>query len=457
MKRQSVSPQGRFWLSDPNSVHQNTFGAIADLKIEWWTVNKLKAPMRALRKHTKKHVWQIRESIRRFGFLVPLIISGSDDIVCGLGRFIAAKELGLSEVPVIRVEHLSETELRLFRLAETRLAEVAGWDEELLALELGELSAPELELNLDVTGFSTADVDRITSFRLVDQEDGALPPLPKKPVSRLGDFFILDQHRVLCADARHRSTYLRLLGNEPAQMVFVDPPYNCKIQGHARSKKGPSREFVMASGEMSPLEFKDFLSIIMAHLAHWTRAGAILYVCMDWAHMMELLAAAGPIFGKPKNLCVWAKDNAGMGSFYRSEHELVFVYKNGDAPHINNFGLGQHGRYRTNVWKYPGANSGPDRAGTLAMHPTVKPTALVVDAIKDCSDRHGLILDPFAGSGTTVLACERTGRRARVVELDPAYVDLVVQRWEAATGKTALHANTGKTFAEVAEERGRDR
>ena len=214
----------------------------------------------------------------------------------------------------------------------------------------------------------------------------------------------------------------------------------------------------MASGDMSPADFKQFfLSQIMAEFADWTRNGAILYVCMDWAHMMELLAAAGPFFGKPKNLCVWEKDNAGMGSFYRSQHELVFVYKNGDAPHINNFGLGEHGRYRTNVWKYPGANSGPDRAETLAMHPTVKPTALVVDAIKDCSHRHGLILDPFAGSGTTVLACERTGRHARVAELDPAYVDLIVERWQQATRKIAMHIDTGKSFAEIAEERSHDR
>jgi DNA modification methylase len=457
MTRRPVIEERRYWLSKPDQFHRETFDALRDLKIERWCRKRLKPSKRALRKHSKKHLAQIEASLRRFGWIVPIIINSNGEIICGYARYVVASRMGIAELPVIRLEHLSETDIRLFRLAETRLGELSEWDEEVLALEFAELSAPELQLDLDVTGFETRDIDRILDFRVVDQEEDALPPLPSRPVSVLGDLWRLDQHALLCGDALERTTYLRLLGNEQAQMVFTDPPYNCKIQGHARAKKGSSREFVMASGEMSLREFKNFLSTSMAHFADWTRDGAILYVCMDFAHMVELLAAAMPIFGKPKNLCVWAKDNAGMGSFYRSQHELVFVYKNGDAPHINNFGLGEHGRYRTNVWKYPGANAGPDRAETLAMHPTVKPTALVVDAIKDCSHRHGLILDPFAGSGTTVLACERTGRRARVAELDPVYVDLIVQRWQQATGKTAIHADSGKSFADVANERGHDR
>lgn len=457
MTRRPVTEEKRYWLSTPGEFHGETFNALRNLKIAWWPRNRLKRPKRALRKHSDKHLAQIEASLRQFGWLVPIIINSDGEIICGHARYLAATRMQVAEIPVICIQHLSDTNIRLFRLAETRLAELSGWDEEVLALEVGELSAPELQLNLDVTGFETRDIDRILSFKVVDQEEDALPPLPSRPVSVLGDFWRLDQHLLLCGDALDRATYLRLLGNEHAQMVFTDPPYNCKIKGHARARKGSSREFVMASGEMSPTEFKDFLAKALQQLAAASCDGAIFYVCMDWAHMMELLAAAGPIFGKPKNLCVWAKDNAGMGSFYRSQHELVFVYKNGDAPHINNFGLGEHGRYRSNLWTCPGANSGPDRAETLTMHPTVKPTALVVDAIKDCSHRHGLILDPFAGSGTTVLACERTGRRARVAELDPVYVDLIVQRWQQATGKTAIHADTGKSFAEAADERGYDR
>ena len=236
-------------------------------------------------------------------------------------------------------------------------------------------------------------------------------------------------------------------------MVVTDPPYNCAIVGHVRNSKTHHREFVEASGEMTEEEFTQFLSSFIRHVKTFTKNGAISYIFMDHAHSLELQAAAYPIFGKQKNLCVWVKDNAGMGSFYRSAHELVFVYKNGDAPHINNFNLGEKGRYRTTVWRYPGANTGHDRQDALAMHPTVKPCAMFVDAMLDCSHRGGTVLDCFGGSSVTIIAAERTGRRARVIELDPLYVDLGVRRWQTFTGGTARLADTGESFAELAKGR----
>ena len=239
-------------------------------------------------------------------------------------------------------------------------------------------------------------------------------------------------------------------------MVFTDPPYNVANAGHV-TKRDDVREFAMAAGEMSPQEFTSFLTIVFGHVLAWMNPGAVGFFCMDWRHLPELWAAAGPFFGPLKNLIIWVKSNAGLGSFYRSQHETISVYNAPGKP-INNFGLGAKGRHRTNVWKYPGLSSfGRGRDETLAMHPTVKPTAMVVDAIKDCSNRGGIVLDPFAGSGTTMIAAERTKRRARLMEIDPLYCDTIVQRWQAFTGKTARLSETNETFEEVKARRGADR
>jgi DNA modification methylase len=252
-------------------------------------------------------------------------------------------------------------------------------------------------------------------------------------------------------------SYHVLLGRERVQMVITDPPFNVAIAGHVRNSGTSHREFIEASGEMSEEEFTGFLRRFLFHLKHVTGDGAIIYVFIDHAHSLELQVAAYPFFGKQKNLCVWAKDAAGMGSFYRSQHELVYVFKNGTAPHINNFNLGEKGRYRTNVWNYPGANTGPDRREALEIHPTVKPVSMFVDAMLDCSHRGGVVLDCFGGSGTAVLAAERTGRSARVMELDPLYVDLIARRWQAYTGGTAVHAETSETFDERTSSRSGER
>jgi DNA modification methylase len=344
----------------------------------------------------------------------------------------------------VKLAHLSELDKRAYILADNRLAEKAGWDREILAIELQALVG--LDFEVELTGFETAEVDLILDeAREACGETGddgdQIPAYSAGPaVTRLGDLWTLGCHRLLCADARQRASYEALLDDAKADFVFTDPPYNVPIDGHVCGL-GRIRhaDFAMGCGEMSEAEFTGFLKTIYSELVAHAVDGCIHQICMDWRHMPEMLAAGHSVFSELKNLCVWSKNNAGMGTFYRSRHELVFVWKSGAAPHINTFELGQHGRSRSNVWEYPGVNSlKPGRLNELAMHPTVKPVALVADAIKDCSKRNSLVLDPFAGSGTILIAAERTGRRARALEIDPNYVDVAIRRWEHYSGKSAV-------------------
>jgi len=422
-------------------------------------IESLIANPRNARTHDDKQIAQIAASIHQFGYVNPILTDEERVVIAGHGRLAAAALLGMKEVPTIMLSGLSRNEKRALAIADNRLPEKAGWNIELLAEELKVLSEIEVEFDVSLTGFDTVDIDAIIDAAdgAVDPAADAVPPVgaTAAPVSRLGDLWQLGPHRLLCGDATDPTSYDRLLSGEMAQLVFTDPPYNVPIAGHVGGN-GRVRhpEFVMASGEMSAQEFLEFLTRILRNFARGTIDGAILYICMDWRHYPDLFRAALAAGLEPKNLCVWAKPNAGMGTFYRSQHELILVVKNGTAPHINNFGLGEHGRYRTNVWSYPGGNTfRPGRAEELAMHPTVKPVALVADAIKDCSHRGGVVLDPFAGSGTTVIAAEKTGRIARVMELDPRYVDVVIRRWQDYTGGTARLGESGKTFAEIASSR----
>jgi len=411
------------------------------------------------RTHSKKQIRQIADSIQRFGFINPVLIDRDNGIVAGHGRVEAARLLGLETVPTIRLEALSEAEIRAYVIADNRLAELAGWDREILALELQGLLALDLELDVTLTGFDTPEIDILIGELAADGEDDPedeVPPRSPGPaVTRPGDLWQIGEHRLLCGDATESTAYARLLDGARAQMVFTDPPYNVPVAGHVCGLgKVQHREFAMAAGEMSEAEFTGFLARVFGHLAAASIDGAIHYVCMDWRHAGEVIAAGREAYAELKNLCVWAKTNGGMGSLYRSQHELVFVFKAGTAPHINNVELGRHGRYRTNVWSYPGINSfGKERDAELALHPTVKPVALVADAMLDCSKRGGIVLDAFAGSGTTLAAAARTGRRGYGIELDPAYCDVILKRAAAATGAEAVHAESGKPFAEIARER----
>jgi DNA modification methylase len=428
-------------------------------KIQFWPIDQVRRRARNPRRHSPRKLVALRRAIATFCIFVPIVVDRAGNLLAGDARLDCAVELGLTEVPVIVVSHLTDAEKRLFALADNRIPELSTWDLPLLKLEIQELSLPDLDLDLSITGFDTAEADRILGSSSSDAEDAddAAPKLDVHATARLGDLFLLGRHKVYCGSALYEDSYHTLLGRERVQMVVTDPPYNAVIVGHVRNSGTVHREFIEASGEMSEQEFTDFLGRFLQQVKRVTEGGAIIYVFMDHAHSLELQAAAYPLFGKQKNLCVWVKDNAGMGSFYRSRHELVYIFKNGTAPHINNFNLGEKGRYRTNVWNYPGANTGPDRREALDIHPTVKPCSMFVDAMLDCSHRGGIILDCFGGSGVTVIAAERTGRTARVVELDPLYVDLIIRRWQVYTGGQAINANTGAPFDELVTNRSGER
>lgn len=416
----------------------------------------LKPHDRNPRTHSKKQVEQIADSIRRFGFTNPVLVDGAGQVVAGHGRIEAAKLIGMTSVPVLRLEHMTEAEKRAYVIADNRLAELAGWDNNLLALELSAITELDGEFELALTGFDAAEIEALLNGLDTEPssaEDGAEIDEQAPVVSRVGDMWQLGEHIVICGDATDPAVYDRLLGGEKAQMVFTDPPYNVPVNGHICGLgKVQHDEFVMASGEMSKAEFTEFLTKVARNLASFSSDGSIHYVCMDWRHIGELLAAGRAAYSEFKNLVVWNKDNGGMGAFYRSKHELVFVFKNGTAAHVNNFGLGQHGRYRTNVWDYAGVNSlKAERGEELMMHPTVKPVAMVADAIRDCSRRGGIILDAFSGSGTTIVAAEQTGRKARVIELDPRYVDVAVRRWQQVTGGKAMLVDSDNSFDELSE------
>jgi DNA modification methylase len=415
----------------------------------------LKPASRNARTHSRKQLRQIMDSIKRFGFTNPVLVDEGDIILAGHGRVAAAQLLGLGEVPVLCVAGLTPKERKAYALADNKIALNAGWDQELLALELQELI--DLDFDVELTGFSLAEID----FVLDTAKDSAteespgpadqIPAMGGTAITRAGDLWHLGRHRLLCGDAREASSYATLLGDGQAGVVFTDPPYNVPIDGHVCGLgRVRHREFAMGAGEMTSDQFAQFLAGALDNMARHCRSGTILFVCMDWRHMRELCDAGSACDLELKNLIVWNKANGGMGSFYRSKHELIFVFKHGDAAHINSFGLGEAGRYRTNVWDYPGISSrSAQRDDALKMHPTVKPVALVADALRDCSRRGDIVLDPFAGSGTTLIAAQQTGRIARIIEYDPLYCDTIIRRFEAVTGKTATLGEDGPSFEDI--------
>jgi DNA modification methylase len=429
-------------------------------QIEMVPLKGLKKSQHNVRIHSKKQIEQIANSILRFGFITPIVVDRYNRIRAGHGRAEAAESIGLKTVPIIRVTNLSEAQLRAYMLADNRIAESAGWNRELLAVELNDLqiALPEIGLDLSITGFEPDEVDAIVTDFSENQMNPAdeIPEVAEKASARLGDLFRLGNHRLIVGDARDKEAYARLMGSERAEMAFLDPPFNVRIAGHAGGRgRTKHREFLHASGEMTSSQFMQFLKETLGTGAQFIKDGGIIYVCMDWRHSTELLEAGKYAFDELKNVCVWVKSNAGQGSFYRNAHEFVFVYKRGKAPHINTFGLGQNGRSRSNVWTYAGVNTfRAGRMDELSMHPTVKPVAMIADAMKDCSRRGSIILDSFAGSGSTIMAAEQVGRRAFCIEIDPLYADVAIRRWQRVTRRDAILQTTGETFDELYRTRG---
>ena len=427
--------------------------------IEHVSVRSLRPYPRNARRHSKAQIKQIAASIERFGFTNPVLIAEDGEIVAGHGRVAAAKLLGIETVPALRLSHLTEAERRAYVLADNKLALNAGWDREMLAIELQGLV--DLDFEVELSGFSLAEVDIVLDEARESATDGAdasiedaIPPYRHDgpAVTQPGDLWTVGRHRLICGDARDAGAYAALLGDEAVDLMCTDSPYNVPIDGHVcGSGRIRHRNFAMGVGEMNKDQFTRFLVDTLGLAAARCRDGAIAFVFMDWRHMVEVLNAGEQVFSELKNLCVWNKTNGGMGTFYRSKHELIFVFKVGTAPHVNTFGLGETGRYRTNVWEYAGVNTFREgRLDDLELHPTVKPVDLVADAIKDCSRRGAIVLDPFGGSGTTMIAAQKSGRLARLIEYDPAYCDVILRRFEAITGTSAVLALSGQTFEDVA-------
>lgn len=409
------------------------------------------------RKHPEKQLAKLTASIGEFGFAMPVLLDGDDVIIAGHARVEAARRAGLREVPVLVADQWSKAQVRAYRLADNRLAEISEWNEELLAIELAAIIEFD-EMPIEILGWETAEIDLILDTDA--KEDAAdpaddCPELPSEPVSQLGDLWRLGQHRLFCGSSLNSGSWATLMDGREAAMVFTDAPYNVPVTGHITGLgKASHAEFAMASGEMSKAEFTAFLSDAIGQVSACLKDGGVLTLAMDWRHSSEILAAIEASGLTLINMCVWNKNNGGMGSLYRSKHELFWIAKKGRAPHTNNVELGRHGRYRTNIWDYTGVNSfGKTRMEDLADHPTVKPTALVADAIRDVTHPGEVVVDAFMGSGTTILAAERTKRTAYGMDIEPKYIDVAVRRWEGMTGKKAVLAETGESFAEVAERR----
>jgi len=447
----------------PNMDTQRVSAAETRHQITYLAIDQFKSNPDNARTHSPAQIRKLAKSIRAHGFITPVVVDRNNAVVAGHGRLEAARHLGLAEIPAICVSHLSPEQLRAFALADNRLHDESGWNDRLLAIELKALSNLGLDFDIESTGFELAEIDvRIEGLEIQSQETDVADCLPDhvpgEPVSRLGDLWLLGQHRLLCGNVLETDGFKRLMTGELAAATITDPPFNVRVDGFVSGLgQDTHREFAMASGEMTSEEFERFLTATARHIASHSKGGALVYMFMDWRHLPEALSACSTTFSEYKNLCVWAKHVAGMGSLYRSQHELVLVFKNGRGRHRNNVELGRHGRHRSNVWTYPAANRFGRNAGEdfhlLKLHPTVKPVAMLADAMMDCTARGEVVLDPFLGSGSTLIAAEKVGSKCYGIEIDPIFADLIIKRWQSFTGATAVHEPSGKSFDELVHDR----
>jgi DNA modification methylase len=402
-------------------------------------IDQIRPDPRNPRNHRDRHVKALAKCIAEFGFNVPVLIDDNGQLIAGHGRYAAALLLGLAAIPAIRLKHLNEQQRQAFMIADNRLHDLSSWNRTNLATILLELAESDLDFDIEVPGFSVGEIDLMvmTAEDEAAARDAELPEAGPA-IAVVGDTWTLGNHRVHWGDALLRASYQTLMGDVRADVVSTDSPYNVPMAGHVSG-------LVQCSGELSEDEFTGFQRSAMRHSAEFLRDGSLHYWAMDWRHQFELISAARSVYDEQINLCVWTKSSGcGMGSFYRSQHELFGVWRKGRTRHRNNVQLGRFGRTRTNVWIYPGANSfsrASDEGDLLALHPTVKPMALVVDIILDCTQRGDIVLDPFLGSGSTIIAAEKVGRRAYGLELDPLYVDTIIRRGQRWTGERACRAD----------------
>ena len=426
------------------------------LQIEYLPLDQIRPDPTNPRLHGKRHVRQLAKSIEAFGFNAPILVDGEKQIVAGHGRHAAAVLLGLPRLPTICLGHLSPEQRRAYMVADNRLGDLSKWDSKALAGIMLELAEADLSFDIEAAGFSVGEIDLMVAAAEGTAETDDELPEPGPIISQLGDIWELGEHVILAGSALEEASYSAIMEADEADLVFSDPPYNVPIQGHVSGLgKIQHREFAQAVGEMSEDEFIRFLATALALAKRFSREGSLHYWAMDWRHQHELSVAARAVYDEQINLCVWAKTAAGMGSLYRSQHELFSVWRNGKARHRNNVELGRFGRSRSNVWSYPGANSfgrGSDEGNLLELHPTVKPVALIADAILDSTCRGEIVLDPFLGSGSTLIAAEKVGRRCRGIELDPAYVDTIIRRWQRWSGGHARRRSDGRLFDNLEAE-----
>lgn len=430
-------------------------------KIQWIDTDQLKPNPYKVRTHPKDQIDEVAESIKTFGFVVPIVADQKKVIILGTARYLAAVKRRLQRVPVLILEDISDAKARALAIADNKIAEKAGWDRKALATELTELRELLIEedIEIEVTGFSAAEIDQIVIDMEEDSRDPAdevpLELLKNEPVSQFGDVWLLGAHKLGCSDAGDLDWLRGFMNGERADMAFEDIPYNRKPNDIGNKGRIQHGQFAMASGELSDGQYREKVHTWLSTASAVSRDDAVHYVCMDWRICPEVIQTARNVYGAMLNLVVWAKANAGMGSFYRSQHELIGVFRVGQSPHRNNVQLGKFGRSRSNLWSYAGVNGfRAGRMDELQAHPTPKPVGLVADAIRDCTRRDDVVLDTFVGSGTTLLAAERVGRRAFCLDIEPHYVDATIRRWQAFTRRDAVHADSGRTFNELAE-RGR--
>jgi DNA modification methylase len=434
-----------------------TNAGLIEVQIEYRAVAELILDSKNPRQHSQRQINQLGDSIREFGFVMPVVVDGRGQVIIGHGRVLAAKKLRMPRIPVVEIRHLSPVQLKALRIADNKLAQNAHWDERLLGESLLELKELDHDFDLSITGFSLPEIDlaiQTLNEVAVEDNDGASSETGVQ-VCQVGDIWELGGHHIHCGDATSEVAFEKLMGGERAGAVFIDPPYNVRIDGHVSGNgKVRHREFAQGVGELSREEFIRFLAGTCTLLKNFSKDGAIHFVCMDWKHVDELLTAGREVYSELKNIVAWVKSTAGMGSLYRSQHELICVFKSGTGRHINNIELGKNGRHRTNVWQYDSAGTQARKGNNvLELHPTVKPVQLVMDALLDCSNRGDFVLDCFLGSGTTLLAAERTGRFCRGMELDALYVDTAIRRWQNLTGRAAIRASDGKLFGDIEAEK----
>ena len=423
------------------------------MAIDWWRTELLNQAPSDPKRYSARDKKKAVAIVRHHGVRLPLVIAPDGSVLAGFVAVLAARELGIEQLPVLVADDLPEPQLRLLSLALNRFCELGEFDDEALGALVIDLEVSIPDLDPESFGFEVAEIDIA-----IDAAKGRKPAKPEvappdgPPVTVPGDIWLLGDHRVGCGDAADPASYAALLAGEKAGMVFTDPPYGCPVKGFVSTRD--HREFVQGSGELDGEALTAFFSSWCRCIVDVTEPGAIVELCIDWRSMPRLLAAAGETFGGLVNLAVWVKDRAGMGSFLRSQHELVLIYRVPGAQHRNNVELGRHGRSRTNVWSYPSAmtfSRNGDEGDLLASHPTPKPRELVADAILDCTKRRAIVLDPFLGSGTTLVAAEKTGRRCVGFDLDPLYVDFAIRRWQVMSERKAVHAVTGLAFDAAAQ------